>query len=107
VVQFIARVWPVAPGTSAVALRRGEYGEAIHGLLGQSMSSCDLVKRGQDETVFDRLPSILSQVHTVSCSPSRTVTFERTSAPEQRRLPSRLDAGSSRDARNRSRDDQP
>jgi len=37
---FVARVWPVAHRYRVLlALRRGEYGEAIHGLLGQSMSS--------------------------------------------------------------------
>jgi AcrR family transcriptional regulator len=34
-VEFIARVWPVAHRYRVLlALRRGEYGEAIHGLLG-------------------------------------------------------------------------
>src|SRR6266480_2642544 len=35
--EFIARVWPVAHRYRVLlALRRGEYGEAIHGLLGRS-----------------------------------------------------------------------
>ena len=34
-VEFVARVWPVAHRYRVLlALRRGEYGEAIHGLLG-------------------------------------------------------------------------
>jgi len=48
-----------------LALRRGEYGEAIHGLLGPvDELLADLVKRGQDSDVFaQHLPAgILSQV---------------------------------------------
>jgi ABC-type transport system involved in cytochrome c biogenesis permease subunit len=48
-----------------LALRRGEYGEAIHGLLGPvDELLADLVQRGQDSGVFARhLPAgILSQV---------------------------------------------
>jgi hypothetical protein len=48
-----------------LALRRGEYGEAIHGLLGPvDELLADLVKRGQDSGVFaQHLPAgILSQV---------------------------------------------
>jgi AcrR family transcriptional regulator len=63
---FIARVWPVAHRYRVLlALRRGEYGEAIHGLLGPvDELLADLVKRGQDSDVFARhLPAgILSQV---------------------------------------------
>jgi hypothetical protein len=47
------------------ALRRGEYGEAIHGLLGPvNELLADLVKRGQDSDAFaQHLPAgILSQV---------------------------------------------
>lgn len=63
---FIARLWPVAHRYRAlVALRRGEYGEAIHGLLGPvDELLADLVRRGQDSDVFARhLPAgILSQI---------------------------------------------
>ncbi|MEW1864074.1 TetR/AcrR family transcriptional regulator [Streptomyces sp. NBC_00669] len=65
-VEFIARVWPVAHRYRVLlALRRGEYGEAIHGLLGPvDALLADLVKRGQDGDVFaEHLPAgILSQV---------------------------------------------
>jgi AcrR family transcriptional regulator len=65
-VEFIARVWPVAHRYRVLlALRRGEYGEAIHALLGPvDELLADLVKRGQDSDVFARhLPAgILSQV---------------------------------------------
>ena len=61
-----ARVWPVAHRYRVLlALRRGEYGEAIHGLLGPvDELLADLVKRGQDSDVFaQHLPAgILSQV---------------------------------------------
>jgi AcrR family transcriptional regulator len=64
--EFIARVWPVAHRYRVLlALRRGEYGEAIHGLLGPiDELLADLVKRGQDGDVFaQHLPAgILSQV---------------------------------------------
>ena len=64
--EFIARVWPVTHRYRVLlALRRGEYGEAIHGLLGPvDELLADLVKRGQDSDVFARhLPAgILSQV---------------------------------------------
>ena len=64
--EFIARVWPVAHRYRVLlALRRGEYGEAIHGLLGPvDELLADLVKRGQDSDVFaHHLPAgILSQV---------------------------------------------
>jgi AcrR family transcriptional regulator len=65
-VEFIARLWPVAHRYRVLlALRRGEYGEAIHGLLGPvDELLADLVQRGQDSNVFARhLPAaILSQV---------------------------------------------
>jgi AcrR family transcriptional regulator len=65
-VEFVARVWPVAHRYRVLlALRRGEYGEAIHALLGPvDELLADLVKRGQDGGVFARhLPAgILSQV---------------------------------------------
>ncbi|WP_285479360.1 TetR/AcrR family transcriptional regulator [Amycolatopsis sp. NBRC 101858] len=65
-VEFIARVWPVAHRYRVLlALRRGEYGEAIHGLLGPvDELLADLVKRGQDGAVFARhLPAgLLSQL---------------------------------------------
>jgi len=64
--EFIARIWPVAHRYRVLlALRRGEYGEAIHGLLGPvDELLADLVKRGQDSDVFaQHLPAgILSQV---------------------------------------------
>jgi AcrR family transcriptional regulator len=63
---FIARLWPVAHRYRVLlALRRGEYGQAIHGLLGPLDDLlADLVKRGQDNGVFaQHLPAgILSQV---------------------------------------------
>jgi hypothetical protein len=65
-VEFIARVWPVAHRYRVLlALRRGEYGDAIHSLLGPlDAPLADLVKRGQDSDVFaQHLPAgILSQV---------------------------------------------
>ncbi len=64
--EFVARVWPVAHRYRVLlALRRGEYGEAIHGLLGPvDELLADLVGRGQDGDVFARhLPAgIASQV---------------------------------------------
>ena len=65
-VDFIARLWPLARRYRVlVALRRGEYGEEIHALLGPvDKTLADLVQRGQDSQVFGRhLPAgILSQV---------------------------------------------
>lgn len=65
-VEFVARLWPVAHRYRVLlALRRGEYGEAIHALLGPvDELLADLVKRGQDSEVFARhLPAdILSQL---------------------------------------------
>jgi AcrR family transcriptional regulator len=64
--EFIARLWPVAHRYRVLlALRRGEYGEAIHGLLGPvDELLAGLVQRGQDSGVFaQHLPAgILSQV---------------------------------------------
>lgn len=63
---FVARVWPVAHRYRVLlALRRGEYGEAIHGLLGPlDELLAGLVQRGQEGGVFARhLPAgLLSQV---------------------------------------------
>src|SRR5690242_3185693 len=65
-VEFVARLWPVAHRYRVrLARRRGEYGEAIHGLLGLvDELLADLVKRGQDGDVFaQHLPAgILSQL---------------------------------------------
>ncbi|CAL9402036.1 TetR/AcrR family transcriptional regulator [Streptomyces sp. enrichment culture] len=65
-VEFVARLWPVAHRYRVLlALRRGEYGEAIHALLGPvDELLADLVKRGQDGGVFaQHLPAgLLSQV---------------------------------------------
>ncbi|WP_225991707.1 TetR/AcrR family transcriptional regulator [Actinomadura montaniterrae] len=65
-VGFIARLWPVAHRYRVLlALRRGEYGDAIHGLLGPlDELLADLVNRGQDSGVFARHlpPGVLSQV---------------------------------------------
>ena len=61
-VGFVARVWPVAHRYRVLlALRRGEYGEAIHGLLGPlDELLAGLVQRGQDSDVFARhLPADL------------------------------------------------
>ena len=64
--EFVARVWPVAHRYRVLlALRRGEYGETIHGLLGPvDELLAGLVKRGQDNNVFaQHLPAgILSQL---------------------------------------------
>ncbi|MFJ8140898.1 TetR/AcrR family transcriptional regulator [Streptomyces sp. NPDC096013] len=65
-VEFIARLWPVAHRYRVLlALRRGEYGETIHGLLGPvDELLADLVKRGQDDELFARHLSaaLLSQL---------------------------------------------
>lgn len=65
-VEFIARLWPLAHRYRVlVALRRGEYGEEIHTLLGPvDEILAGLVQRGQDSEVFGRhLPAgILSQI---------------------------------------------
>src|SRR5471032_2147190 len=64
-VDFIARLWPLAHRYRVLlALRRGEYGEEIHALLGPvDQILGDLVQRGQESEVFGRhLPAdILSQ----------------------------------------------
>ncbi|MFF2078997.1 hypothetical protein ACFVXG_30115 [Kitasatospora sp. NPDC058162] len=65
-VEFVARVWPVAHRYRVLlALRRGEYGEAIHSLLGPvDELLAGIVERGQAGEVFARhLPAgLLSQV---------------------------------------------
>jgi len=65
-VDFIARLWPLVRRYRVLlALRRGEYGEEIHALLGPfDKSLADLVQQGQDSHVFGgHLPAaILSQV---------------------------------------------
>jgi AcrR family transcriptional regulator len=65
-VDFIARLWPLTRRYRVLlALRRGEYGEEIHALLGPvDKTLADLVQRGQDSEVFGRhLPAgTLSQV---------------------------------------------
>ncbi len=65
-VDFIARLWPLAHRYRVLlALRRGEYGEEIHALLGPvDKTLADLVQKGQDSEVFGRhLPAqLLSQV---------------------------------------------
>jgi len=65
-VDFIARLWPLVRRYRVLlALRRGEYGEDIHALLGPVDEALfELVQRGQDSQVFGRhLPAgILSQI---------------------------------------------
>jgi AcrR family transcriptional regulator len=65
-VDFITLLWPLARRYRVLlALRRGEYGEEIHALLGPvDKILADLVQRGQDTEIFARhLPAeILSQV---------------------------------------------
>ena len=65
-VDFIARLWPLAHRYRVLlALRRGEYGEEIHALLGPvDKTLADLVQHGQDSEVFGKhLPAqVLSQV---------------------------------------------
>jgi AcrR family transcriptional regulator len=65
-VDFIARLWPLTHRYRVLlALRRGEYGEEIHALLGPvDMILADLMQRGQDSEVFGRhLPAdILSHL---------------------------------------------
>lgn len=65
-VDFVAHLWPLAHRYRVLlALRRGEYGEEIHALLGPVDNVlADLVQRGQDGEVFGRhLPAgVLSQV---------------------------------------------
>ncbi|NUP45949.1 MAG: TetR/AcrR family transcriptional regulator [Catenulispora sp.] len=65
-VEFIARLWPVAHRYRVLlALRRGEYGTAIHALLGPfDERLTNLVQQGQDTDVFAKHlpPPILSQL---------------------------------------------
>jgi AcrR family transcriptional regulator len=65
-VDFIAHLWPLAHRYRVLlALRRGEYGQEIHALLGPlDKALADLMQRGQDSQVFARhLPAeILGQV---------------------------------------------
>jgi AcrR family transcriptional regulator len=65
-VDFIAGLWPLTHRYRVLlALRRGEYGEEIHALLGRvDQILSDLVQRGQESEVFGRhLPAdILSQI---------------------------------------------
>jgi AcrR family transcriptional regulator len=65
-VDFIARLWPLMHRYRVlVVLRRGEYGQEIHALLGPVEETlAGLVERGQDSEVFGRhLPAgVLSQV---------------------------------------------
>jgi AcrR family transcriptional regulator len=65
-VDFIAHLWPLAHRYRVLlALRRGEYCEEIHALLGPvDKTLADLVQEGQDSGVFGRhLPAqVLSQV---------------------------------------------
>jgi AcrR family transcriptional regulator len=65
-VDFIAGLWPLTHRYRVLlALRRGEYGEEIHSLLGPvDQILADLVQRGQEREVFGRhLPAdILSQI---------------------------------------------
>lgn len=64
--DFVAGLWPLVHRYRVlVALRRGEFGEDIHALLGGvEKSLADLVRRGQDTGAFGRhLPAgLLSQV---------------------------------------------
>ncbi|WP_152617491.1 TetR/AcrR family transcriptional regulator [Phaeacidiphilus oryzae] len=64
--EFVARLWPVTHRYRVLlALRRGEYGEAIHGLLGPlDELLADLVRRGQESGVFASHlpPGLLSQL---------------------------------------------
>ena len=64
--DFIASLWPLAHRYRVlVVLRRGEFGEDIHALLGEiERTLADLVQRGQDSGAFGRhLPArVLSQV---------------------------------------------
>ncbi|WP_037361762.1 TetR/AcrR family transcriptional regulator [Amycolatopsis orientalis] len=63
---FIARLWPLAHRYRVlVALRRGEYGEEIHSILGPvEKMLAELVERGQDSELFGKhLPAdVLSEV---------------------------------------------
>lgn len=63
--DFIARLWPLTHRYRVlVVLRRGEFGEGIHALLGKvEQSLADLVERGQESGTFGcHLPAgVLSQ----------------------------------------------
>ena len=63
--DFVARLWPLVHRYRVmVVLRRGEFGENIHALLGQvERALADLVRRGQDAGVLGRhlQAGILSQ----------------------------------------------
>lgn len=65
-VDFVARLWPLTRRYRVLlALRRGEYGQEIHALLGPvDRALADLVERGQENEAFGRhLPAdILSQL---------------------------------------------
>jgi AcrR family transcriptional regulator len=65
-VTFLAGLWPLTHRYRVLlALRRGEYGEEIHSLLGPvDQELAALVQRGQDSEVFGRhLPAdVLSQL---------------------------------------------
>ena len=65
-VEFIAHLWPLARRYRVLlALRRGEYGEEIHALLGPvDETLAELVERGQASEAFARhLPAdLLSQL---------------------------------------------
>jgi AcrR family transcriptional regulator len=65
-VDFVARLWPLTHRYRVLlALRRGEYGEEIHSLLGPvDRRLANLVQRGQDSETFGRhLPAhVLSQI---------------------------------------------
>lgn len=54
--DFVARLWPLVHRYRVmVVLRRGEFGEHIHALLGQvERALADLVRRGQDAGVLGR-----------------------------------------------------
>ncbi|MFC4244937.1 TetR/AcrR family transcriptional regulator [Gryllotalpicola reticulitermitis] len=65
-VDFIARLWPLMHRYRVlVALRRGEYGDEIHALLGPvDTTLAELVQRGQDSGEFGGhlRADILSQI---------------------------------------------
>jgi AcrR family transcriptional regulator len=65
-VDFVARLWPLTHRYRVLlALRRGEYGEEIHSLLGPvDTRLANLAQRGQDSETFGRhLPAhVLSQI---------------------------------------------
>lgn len=64
--RFVSRLWPVAHRYRVLlALRRGEYGDEIHALLGSvDEGLAALVQKGQHDSVFGRhLPAtVLSQL---------------------------------------------